>query len=267
MPRKSGRLQGTTKPAEEQSLSSLPRHTLKPKQICSSEHKGTFASHSAFLHTAIPILLACTRPLSLRISPPYPSGLFYCVPRKRSASSQSGDTPAQGPLFTRNLHSKPPLQRGKLGLCLPWKMPGTVHYVPRSAEARQWQTWVVSALSPVPASGSPHSCLSLCFLIYESQLGWFLSLFPVHKLLLLLAWSSENLLELVVKLRGFGECGSTGILGTFRPSQSSGKKKKKVFGELSSKNSYPSLPGHKKNQVHRALPTKPTATQLNMVSL
>ena len=108
--------------------------------------------------------------------------------------------------------------------------------------------------------------VSLCFLIYESQLGWFLSLFPVHKLLLLLAWSSENLLELVVKLRGFGECGSTGILGTFRPSQSSGKKKK-VFGELSSKNSYPSLPGHKKNQVHRARPTKPTATQLNMVSL
>ena len=194
------------------------------KTAAQSIKKGTFASHPAFLHTAIPILLACTRPLPLRISPHCPSDLFYCVPRKRSASSQSGDTPALGPLFTRNLHSKPPLWRGKLGLCLLWKVPGTVYCVPCSVEARHTTH---ECPESSPASGSPHSCLSLCFLIYESQLGWFLSLFPVHKLLLLLAWSSENLLELVVKVRGFGECGSTGILGTFRPSQGSGKKKKK----------------------------------------
>lgn len=126
-------------------------------------------------------------------SPTLSLWLFYCVPQKMIVtSSQSGDTPAQGPLFTRKLHSKPPLRRGKLGFCPPWKMPGTIHYVPCSSKGRDSGKHELSVPGPSPSLWLSHSCLSLCFLIYESQLGWFLSLFPVHKLLLLLAWSSRE---------------------------------------------------------------------------
>lgn len=175
--------------------------------------------------------------------------------------------PSPGSSFHRKLHSKPPLRRGKLGFVLRGRcqVPSTMCLVQQRRDSGANMDCQCPESSP-SCLWLSHSCLSLCFLIYESQLGWFLSLFPVHKLLLLLAWSSENLLELVVKLRGFEGCeGSTSIWGTFRPSQSSGEKKSLWWTFL--EDSYPSLPGHKKNQVHRALPTKPTATQLNMVSL
>lgn len=125
MPRKSGRLQGTTKPApEEQSLSSLPRHTLKPKQICSSEHKGTCLPTPWFLHTAIshPSWPAQTPLIG---SPHYPS-LAYSVSPENGPHPKVV-TPQPRVLFSGSY----PLslsRRGKLGFCPPWKMPGTIHY-------------------------------------------------------------------------------------------------------------------------------------------
>lgn len=267
MPRKSGRLQGTTKPAEEQSLSSLPQSCSWSKQICSSEHKGTFASHSgvpSHSHSHPPGLyqtpLIGSPHLSLWPILLCPQKMVCLIPKWWHPSP--GSTLATA----RKLHSKPPLRRGEAGLCPPWKMPGTIHYVPCSAKARQWQT-LMSCQCP---ESSPSLWLSP--LLSE----------PLFPHLWITAWmvpkslsSSQTLVAtsmkfrepagIVVKLRA-SKCGSTGIWGAFRPLPALGKKK--VFGELSSKkNSYPSLPGHKKNQVLRALPTKPTATQLNMVSL